>query len=100
MLDSNVAHLFKGEAVSFSAAKPLTNANRQNPSALNPRSSRTSISNRDTKPLETSVSRRKKTMGPPSNRDKSRHFHDAFRSPAHRNGKKRGELESPPNIDF
>jgi hypothetical protein len=100
MLASNVAHLFRGEAVSFSAVEPLTNPNHQNPSALNPRSSRTSISNRDTKLLEMPVSQRKQTMGPPSNRDKTRHFHDAFSSLTHRNGKKRGELESPPNSDI
>ena len=58
------------------------------------------ISNRDTRRLETPVSQRKQTMGPLSNRDKSRHFHDAFHSPTHRNGKKRGELESPADTDF
>jgi hypothetical protein len=100
MLASNVAHLFKGEAVSFSAAKPPANPKRQIPSALNPRSPRTSISNRDTKLLEMPVSQRKQTMRPPSNRDKSRHFHDAFSSPTHQSRKKRDELESHPNIDF
>jgi len=58
------------------------------------------IPNRDTELLEMPVSQRKQTMGPPSNRYKTRHFHDAFSSLTHRNGKKRGELESPPNIDF
>ena len=95
MLATNVAHLFRGAADSFSAAKPPTNPKRLGPSALNPRSSRTSISNRDTNLLEMPVSQRKQTVRPPSNRDKTRHFHDAFSSLTHRNGKKRGELESP-----
>ena len=91
------------DAVASSCTGGSINPPAIRPSFLKPtpgRRPKPQISNRDTRRLETPVSQRKQTMGPLSNRDKSRHFHDAFHSPTHRNGKKRGELESPADTDF
>jgi len=82
----NVAHLLRGEALSFSAFQPPAKPKAPKPPALNdlsyiPAAHRPSISSRDTLRLETPVTQRKQTTRTNPNRDKTRIFHNAISTP-------------------
>ena len=81
-----VAHLFRGEAFSFSVLQPRAKAKAQNVPVLSdlsyiPAGHRPLISSRDTLRLETPVTQRKQTTRTNPNRDKTRIFHNAISTP-------------------
>jgi hypothetical protein len=78
-----VAHLFRGEAFSFSVFQSLPKPKVQKASALKDlpyiaAARRPSISNRDTRRLETAVTQRKQTTRRAPNRDKYALFQYVF----------------------